>query len=742
MSFGSSPLFQLAQAAASLEPSHHPGNSHTDHTRIDPIHRTLWNQTLLQTKANVSDGPAVVTPCLQHSNSEMQHNHQYSCHHYPKEQQYNPHQSSMLSIRLILERPQVASSWGMTVSMLDPNYLIVGYIDRSVLQQYTMLASYDMDSYHKPHQIPSQNNNPNQHCHSNRLLQPGDIIRTINNRPIHSFPSFVTITEFFKTSMFLSLQVLRATTLPLLITSNTLPHRSYWVAAQTHQLLKGELQPYFITKAKIQLKPQTHNPQPARTDATPTLLLPVMFTNPLFHDGSGKPLPFEDDFEFHPDDGFRAKYFLTPIECFRTWLDSRKDLWRKNCWNTLKFHQGMDDHQCIWHDSDCENDAPSTVPNDFWSHQGFSTFETWHFSRSNEWKRQYSWNRQKRRRIEEDADEIVHFPNGYKDQHLFRDWLRVRKNQWKIIRRKHQRKLDQIKLDSASHAKREKSEKMDCHLQEYSETVAIPSNPLVRRIATGDMLLIDELLEERERKRQANLQTFDLNFVFDAKLGAPDDVIAHCLRYLHPCEHWKLLCINSLTSNAIKERDDMWRQLCPAHWILPRRPRKRWYDLYLSKIRNDMDASRKRSDDLLSNVANILLKGDHLHKVEKLVADGEHKFSFDVNFVSGVVCERNSILNLAVIHGRHKVVRWLVEIKKADLETSDRGGFTPLINAAWAGDFKLVRFLMSKGCDRTKLGRGHYTKPLAAPDFKGYTAEGWAREKSFPDVADLLRVGL
>jgi ankyrin repeat protein len=120
----------------------------------------------------------------------------------------------------------------------------------------------------------------------------------------------------------------------------------------------------------------------------------------------------------------------------------------------------------------------------------------------------------------------------------------------------------------------------------------------------------------------------------------------------------------------------------------------------------------------------------------------EKEILFDVNYVSGVVCERNSILNLAVIHGRQKVARWLVESKGADIESSDRGGFTPLLNAAWAGNIKLVRFLMSKGADRMKLGRGHYSKPLAAPDFKGHTAEGWAREKEYPDVAELLRVGL
>jgi len=99
-------------------------------------------------------------------------------------------------------------------------------------------------------------------------------------------------------------------------------------------------------------------------------------------------------------------------------------------------------------------------------------------------------------------------------------------------------------------------------------------------------------------------------------------------------------------------------------------------------------------------------------------------------------------LNLAVIHERQKVVHWLVEEKNADIETSDRGHFTPLINAAWAGNRPLVRFLLSHGADRTTVGTGHYTEALAPVDFEGLTAEGWARRKGFHDIAELIRVGL
>ena len=65
-----------------------------------------------------------------------------------------------------------------------------------------------------------------------------------------------------------------------------------------------------------------------------------------------------------------------------------------------------------------------------------------------------------------------------------------------------------------------------------------------------------------------------------------------------------------------------------------------------------------------------------------------------------------------------------------------------LINAAWAGDKHLVRFLLHHGADRSKIGTGHSTEALAPSDFDGLTAEGWAREKGHDEIAELIRMGL
>jgi hypothetical protein len=252
------------------------------------------------------------------------------------------------------------------------------------------------------------------------------------------------------------------------------------------------------------------------------------------------------------------------------------------------------------------------------------------------------------------------------------------------------------------------------------------------------------MLEQEERQRKALLERppIDISFLFDANQGAPDDVVVHCLLFLSPTEHTKLLCISYTTALALKARNEVWRQLCPNHWVLPRRPRKPWHELYRSMLSRELRDSRKQWDDLLLKCATVLLKGDHLQTIEKLVQTGAAGFGFEVNYISPVVCERNSLLNMAVIHQRHKIVRWLVDEKRAELESYDRGQFTPLLNAAFAGDRYLVRFLLQRGSDRTKVGTGHSSEGLAPPHFKGLTAEGWARKKGHEEIANLIRVGL
>jgi hypothetical protein len=548
------------------------------------------------------------------------------------------HVCSLLQHNFILQRPRDSGVWGVSIALFENKYLIVGGVNSNLVARYTVYAGTTAVGNQQQPLPPS----------SVALLRSGDLIRSINGRPIAAFHSFEDIVRCLQNSFCLSFVVLRDSNLP----ENLTKSQNFETTEQVYALLKPFLS---------QLTPLPH-PRSISLDSTEIRkpiafprVLTFTFTNQLFKDEKGNALVYDDDLEYSPEEGTRASLFLPEIGSYKHWLEKRKTAWRKNY--RVYLLEGESD--------DVEDDSPTEVSLDFWSGQGYSSFHDWLNNRTSCWKRSYSWNLRKRKAIEQLVDEVVHYPSSFEDAHLFGDWLRVRKNQWMVLRRKRYRMLEQKLKDTCE------SHDVVVHAanpEMGSKAVDNPeSPPAVVRQTKGEMLLIDLMLEEQEKRRLARLKTFDFDFLFDAKLGAPDDVIAHCMHFLHPSEHGVLLCISSKSSAAFKQRDEMWRQLSPRTWVLPRRPRKPWYSLYITKMRQEAEASQKQSDDLLSKVASILFKGDHSTKVEKLVSDGERKFGFDVDYVSGIVCERNSMLNLAVINGRQKVVRWLIEKKGADI---------------------------------------------------------------------------
>ena len=499
----------------------------------------------------------------------------------------------------------------------------------------------------------------------------------------------------------------------------------WMVSAQTMK----EMRPCYTVDLKIPAK------KSKATEKSPPPL-PDNWRNPWFKNDH-KPIPYDDNWEFSPEDGSRAKLFLPPVEDFKSWLEKRKGDWRSK-------------YRVYKHDPEkeaegCDFGEIRTVSKEFWAQQDFSSFEDWLSESLVKWKFSYSWNKRKRKRILRECEEIVHTSQG------FQHWLRVRKGQWRVQRRKRQRlKEELVNEQGASSSSRTEGAYQSSPGQspgrvESSNTPLLyKRRKLLLSPTSNEIACIDDILEEEERHRNAlkNRPPIDISFLFHSTKGAPDDVVVHCLNFLHHKEHGKLLCISKGTSKALKERGDVWRQLCPPHWILPRRPRKPWHDLYISGLRTEERDCRKRWDDLLLKCSTVLTKGDHLQKIEKLVMKGITGIDFDVNYTSGVVCERNSLLNLAVINKRHKVVRWLVDEKGADIESYDRGQFNPLLNAAWTGDRQLVRFFLQRGADRAKIGTGHYSCALAHPDFEGLNAEGWARKKGHEEIAELIRLGL
>ena len=177
-----------------------------------------------------------------------------------------------------------------------------------------------------------------------------------------------------------------------------------------------------------------------------------------------------------------------------------------------------------------------------------------------------------------------------------------------------------------------------------------------------ETIVIDALLEEQEREKQRHLKRapLDISFLFDTAMGCPDDVVVHCMQYLDPREHSKLLALDRETRKCLIERADVWRHLCSCkpHWKLPRRPRKPWHVLYLTHLQAEYEDTRKACDELLNRAVNILLKGDLLQKFKRSVLQAERdQEAFNINYTSGVSCERNSLLNLAVIHQRVKIIK-------------------------------------------------------------------------------------
>lgn len=377
-----------------------------------------------------------------------------------------------------------------------------------------------------------------------------------------------------------------------------------------------------------------------------------------------EPIPYCDNLTFDPYDGSCSRQYLVRVDSsnFSAWLTQRKQKWRTN-WKPYAI-KADDDTNADHHQHSISERNESTVRYDFWSHQ-HSSFDEWLTASKQKWKKSYSWNSRKRKRIQQVCEEVVKFPSSQapaEAQKELQSWLRVRKNQWKMLRRKRQRRME----------------------EEYTSR-EVDLGPALSLAGThaGDYLHIDALLEEEENHkksradRKKDRKPEEISFLFLPSLGLSDDIAALCLQFLDCSEHGKLLCVSKSLGEGLQSRCYMWQLLCNRcpHWHLPRRPRKPWYKLYLSKLRTEVFASRKQWDDLLMQVSEVLTKGDQLKLVKKLIEGAEKKFSFTVDYISGVVCERNSTLNLAVIHKRHKVVHWLVEQKNADLETSDRESF-------------------------------------------------------------------
>lgn len=303
-------------------------------------------------------------------------------------------------------------------------------------------------------------------------------------------------------------------------------------------------------------------------------------TNDAFRDRRGYPILYSDNDDFDPDDGRRFRLFTTRDvkKSFDDWLIQRKIVWRKSRKMLCRADSAT---------AEQENEIIS-VPHNFWLANGYESFDTWLVGSKSKWRRSYSWHKDRRIKLQTETEKEVHFPIvGPITLHDARkvalrelnDWLGVRKQQWRIIRRRRhlQRRGSIVNYvsDASSH-KGDIAAENNCCLNHVKSR---RSGPRSNKVSACDTMIIDEMLEDQqreERQKEIDLPPLDISWIFDADMSAPDDVIVLLMRFLNPCDHGNLLCLSWGSNYSFKKRDSVWQSLCPKRWILPRRPRKSW----------------------------------------------------------------------------------------------------------------------------------------------------------------------
>jgi hypothetical protein len=226
----------------------------------------------------------------------------------------------------------------------------------------------------------------------------------------------------------------------------------------------------------------------------------------------------------------------------------------------------------------------------------------------------------------------------------------------------------------------------------------------------------------------------------------PDDSLVGVLRFMKPLGAVRLLQVSRRWALRLRRRNDLWQMLCleRAAWRaqLPKRPRKPWVDIFLTMLRKEVEQRNGKSDEVMKKANVIIKKGDNLASLQKLVEAAEEAFDFSVNYQSPIIMERNPLLNLAILHPlpkkaeRTKIIEWLVLKKKAHVNLADKGGFTPLLDAAFTGHKATVLLLLNHGADPAMKGHSHFSGGIKTTE---RTAEEWATINKHEEVASLIK---
>jgi hypothetical protein len=105
-----------------------------------------------------------------------------------------------------------------------------------------------------------------------------------------------------------------------------------------------------------------------------------------------------------------------------------------------------------------------------------------------------------------------------------------------------------------------------------------------------------------------------------------------------------------------------------------------------------------------------------------------------INYRSSQVWEANTLLNFSARCGRYRVSSFLIQLG-ADVNLPDIGGFTPLTNACWRGDVRLVNLLLENGADCHVLGSSSY----GSDRHQLLTPLGWAVARNHSSVVSVIQ---
>ena len=251
-------------------------------------------------------------------------------------------------------------------------------------------------------------------------------------------------------------------------------------------------------------------------------------TNPAFKDSNGNPIAYSDNNDFHPDDGRRLHLFVSKDvkRSFNDWLKVRKATWRSN-----RRHIYIPDVNS----NIALRDEPLSVPHDFWLSSGYESFDQWLSGSKVKWRRSYSWNKDKKMKLQQTISEKeVHFPSTISyvpdDEQLdqFNDWLGVRKQQWRINRRKRQ-------LERSHPTNNDTLKATQTSSNGKNFTPVKSHRSFARLSSTNETMIIDEILEDQQRQekeKEIDHAPLDITWIFDSDMGAPDDVVFLLMRFL------------------------------------------------------------------------------------------------------------------------------------------------------------------------------------------------------------------